>query len=164
MPSLTPLDGSGGGRIHSDKPLCNANTNFWCTLKSYCIGDTWNADTQLCCFDVCFKPFDLQCWPNFNESDLQSPLQPFSSRHAMLLPNKLRSVVVMREKPRPAFFKVSHPHEFQTQLLHNIDWIKGRRTWKKRNNNTQNCFKRTYRKLPVAANVKRGNYCRGPSL
>ena len=77
-----------------------------------------------------------------------------------------RLIVSQNDKkiPWPAFCKVSHPHEFQTQLLHSIDWIKGRRTWKKRNNNTQNCFKRTYRKLPFAANVKRGNYCRGPSL
>lgn len=36
--------------------------------------------------------FNSQCWSNFNESDLQSPLQPFSSGHAMLLPNKMRSV------------------------------------------------------------------------
>ena len=28
IPSLTPPDGRGGGRIQSDRPFCNANTDF----------------------------------------------------------------------------------------------------------------------------------------
>ena len=40
IPSLTPPDGRGGGRIQSDRPFCNANTDFWCTLWGLTVTQT----------------------------------------------------------------------------------------------------------------------------
>ena len=92
IPSLTPPDGRGGGRIQSDRPFCNANTDFWCTLWGLTVTQTPVIRTLNSVALMSVLRFDSQCWSNFNESDLQSPLQPFLSRHSMLLPNKLRSV------------------------------------------------------------------------
>jgi len=90
----TPPDGRGvgGGRIQSDRPFCNANTDFWCTLWGLTVTQTPVMRTLNSAVLMSVLRFNSHCWSNFNESVLQSPLQPFLSRHAMLLPNKLRSV------------------------------------------------------------------------